>query len=161
MPASARPDRCWRSRRSEAGYSLLETLIALFVVAIGIFAVLDVLVNIMNTSNLSHQRSLATHYAEKLVETQVRNQDWAELGDTTDNTDSELQGALGPNATWDLVVKDIGDSLKGITITVKWQGARKPDGQGWFTEQVALSTVAHPDGIGAIRGRYVNVSEGQ
>jgi len=136
-------------------------LIALLVIAIGIFAVLDVLVNTMHTNDLAHQRSLATHYAERLVETQVRNQDWADLGDTTDNTNDELQGMLGLDATWDLIVTDISGTLKGVTITVKWRGARKPDGQGWFSEQVTLNTLAHAAGIGTIRGQFVNVSEGQ
>ena len=76
-------------------------------------------------------------------------QEVASLVTSEGNSDPELTAALGPSATWDLLVTDIGPGMKGILVTVHWK-------QGELAQSVSLGTLAQAGGIASIRNRYAN-----
>jgi prepilin-type N-terminal cleavage/methylation domain-containing protein len=144
------PARLCRGPRPRAagGYSLIEVVMALSVICVALLGVFHLLAGVLGTNAESGNRSFATHLAASRLEV-ARGQEVASLVTSEGNSDPELTAALGPSATWDLLVTDIGPGMKGILVTVHWK-------QGELAQSVSLGTLAQAGGIASIRNRYAN-----
>ena len=101
------------------GFSLIEALVALCVLAVIVFSLLPVLIYGFGSAARTRQIALATQICQERVET-VRNLPFdtvAALGTTfTSDKLSRLSGGQGLQA----VESGAGDDIKKLTISVAW-----------------------------------------
>jgi len=99
-----RPDR---AIFAEAGFTLVELMVAAFVLVVGMLGVLGLLTGALSTTATSNKRVAATNLARELVET-TRGLDYDDLTDVP----ARLQArGLGSGSPWTI-------SRRGVTYTV-------------------------------------------
>jgi len=112
-------------RRTEAGFSLIEVLIAMTVIGVGFLAVAS-MQGVSITSN--HNSSLmtqATYLAEERIE-ELRNRSYINInatGSPEANIDAQGQPGTGGlfTRTWTVAFDSPGVLMKTITVTVTWR----------------------------------------
>ncbi|HHX39063.1 MAG TPA: type II secretion system protein [Armatimonadetes bacterium] len=137
--------RITRESRQQAGYTLIEAVMAILVISIALLGVFQVVAGAIGTNADSRNRALATRFAERQLEA-ARGAAVSSLSTSAGNTDPQLSRWLGPSAEWDLTVNDVTSRLKGITVTVRWR-------DGTLDQAVSLSTLAHTAGVASIGAR--------
>jgi Tfp pilus assembly protein PilV len=96
-----------RSGRGEAGYTIIEVIVASFVLVVGMLGVLTMLSGALRTTSTTNKRTAATNLARELVET-ARGLDYDDLTDVT----AKLQArGIGSGSPWTIV-------RRGVTYTV-------------------------------------------
>ncbi|NLC57081.1 MAG: hypothetical protein GX774_09610 [Armatimonadetes bacterium] len=118
---------------------------AISVIAVGLLGIFQVLSTTLGTNIDARNRTCATRFAQQELEA-VRNTPFSALSSQAARKSSELTAGLGGSAEWDLQVTPLSDTLKGVTVVVRWMHQGQP-------QQVALSTLAHSAGIASIRNQ--------
>lgn len=105
---------------NDKGFSLLEMLIAVTILAFGLLAVAGLQVTAMKGNSNGNAMTQATSYAEERIE-QIRNTDYAAISYTPNpNVEANIDGSIYTRTT--LVETDIPMAdLKRITVTVSWE----------------------------------------
>ena len=139
--------RVWitRGSRPQAGYTLIEVVMAILVICIALLGVFQMVGGAIGTTADSRNRALAMRFAERQLEA-ARGEVVSSLSTSTGNTHPQLSQWLGARARWDLTVMDVGPRRKGITVTVRWR-------DGTLDQEISLSTLAHTAGIASIGAR--------
>lgn len=127
-------------RRSSAGFTLIEALVALLVLAIGMLAVAGLQVFSLQSSQSSFQRSVAVVQANDLVERL-----WADICSLPDSSDAvrddwrtEYQGAQLPGWEGDLSLEEQSDGSLRYEINVRWDGRMGTTDEFTYTAIVPL-----------------------
>jgi Tfp pilus assembly protein PilV len=121
------------SRRSSSGFTLLEALVAVLVIAFGMLAIAGFQANLSLNSDIAKQRSEATRLAQRRLdfmrtfERKLAASTPAGMNDTagrtyTDNVVSSIESAT-TNATFDVtttVTQGAGDTYRWVTVAVTW-----------------------------------------
>lgn len=127
-------------RSCQSGFSLLEVLITLVIIAIGMMGFAAMMLNSMKNNRTAMERSIATFYAYDIIDCMRANRagvpngydiDFGETPSGTTVADDDL--TLWKNALSNLLPSGDGEiSFSGNTVTVKiqWAGASRP----WETE---------------------------
>jgi prepilin-type N-terminal cleavage/methylation domain-containing protein len=157
-------DRIARRARlaDEAGFTLVELLIAMLLLAIGVFALVSTIDGSRALSNVGQRLSAASDVAERTMEQyndkQYRYSDLALTGDITSNGDAADQFVCTPNALgephtyrWDQTTcpgtSPYGDPLvvNGTTIagTTVSGGVISPTPQSWFDARSGARGLIH------------------
>ncbi len=140
----------------QAGFTLLEVMIALVVLLLGVLGIFGLLNSSIVMNRNSVETSKAAHFAQKRLET-IRNTPFIEveprgatnyprLANDDAAADQELQQlGLSGSATWDRQVLRVdsyasGDALKRVVVTVTW-------GKAGETDSVSLVTYVSRGGL--------------
>jgi general secretion pathway protein I len=124
---------------SNRGFTLLEVLAALLLVAI----VLPVLMGALNTAThvggLAHDRAEAAMLAENKLTEILIDQSW-QFGDDTGTFDTDADTPAMDRYTWELYVEQWQDpSVRKLTMTVRWERRGRP-------QSITLTTAVHDGG---------------
>lgn len=127
--------RCASSR----GFTLLEVLAALLLVAI----VLPVLMSALNTAThmggLAHDRAEAAMLAENKLNEILIDRSW-QFGDELGEFQTDTDSATLARYTWELYVEQWQDpSVRKLTMIVRWERRGRP-------QSITLTTAVHDEG---------------
>lgn len=124
-----------RRQQGQAGFSLLEMLITIIVLASGLLAIGSMYGAIMNANTLSKQRSEAVVLGEKKLE-ELRAQSYASLvsGSETIAVASSSGGSANYQRSWSIAVASSGLDYKDASITVTWTDSKNQ------SQDIVLST---------------------
>jgi len=105
----------------QTGFSLLEMLITIIVLASGLLAIGSMYGAILNANTLSKQRSEAVVLAEKKLE-ELRGQSYASLVSATDTVTAASSSGSSANyqRSWSVVTASGGLAYKDVGVTVTW-----------------------------------------
>lgn len=119
----------------QSGFSLLEMLITIIVLASGLLAIASMYGAILNANTLSKQRSEAVVLGEKKLE-ELRGQSYASLVSATDTVTAA--GSSGSSAnyqrSWSVTAASGGLAYKDVGVTVTWTDSKNQ------TQNIVLST---------------------
>lgn len=136
-------------RRSGAGFSIVEVLVALVVLSVGMLGIASLYVVTLRSSGSAISRMQAVNLASDLADRIRANRNGREayaeaaadegcVGATASCNpeemaahdlylwDQQLEATLGPSATGTVVVEGAG-TLRTYTITVSWREPTEPD----------------------------------
>ena len=103
-------------KRKDAGFTLLEVMVALAVIGVALVAVLRSLAMSVNASNESRNISVATFLAKGLM-AEIENRGFPDLEETSGDFKEEY-----PGFRWERNVSDTGmEDLVKVTARVIWQ----------------------------------------
>ncbi|WP_374496813.1 type IV pilus modification PilV family protein [Vogesella indigofera] len=105
----------------QTGFSLLEMLITIIVLASGLLAIGSMYGAILNANTLSKQRSEAVVLAEKKLE-ELRGQSYASLVSATDTVTAASSSGSSANyqRSWSVATASGGLAYKDVGVTVTW-----------------------------------------
>ncbi len=105
-------------RRKANGFTLVELLIALFILTVVLLAISSMVYSIMRSTSSSRETSVATNLMQDKMET-LKNMNLATLAP---GTDTVTAGSLTYNRQWSITTAG---NVRTITITITWnsQGA--------------------------------------
>lgn len=121
------------------GFTLIEVMIALVILAVGLLALATMQIVSVRTNAFSSEMTYATMLAQQQLET-LKNLNFtdADLTDTTSSSPHQLAPIIEKGASysvsWD--VEDTTADMKTIDLTVQWQSLRA----GTAAEQAAVTT---------------------
>jgi len=135
-------------RFGQSGFSLLEVLITLVIIAIGLLGFASMMLNSMKNNRISMQRSIATLYAYDIIDCMRANRtnkaayaiDFADDASTTPGTIAEADVALWRNELDTLLpagkgqIDITGDTAK---VEIQWSESLKTGDDAthtWSTE---------------------------
>lgn len=120
------------------GFTLLEVLAALLLVAVVLPVVMAGLSQAVQMGSLTRWRSQAAALAETKLAEVIANEDW-QRGDAHGQFD-DTWGERASRFTWQLRVTQWQDpSMRELAVDVQWQ-------QRSQTQQVSIATVIHAEG---------------
>lgn len=127
--------RCVSSR----GFTLLEVLAALLLLAV----VLPVLMGALNTAThvggLAHDRAEAAMFAENKLNEVLIDQSW-QFGDETGDFAEDIDDPAAARYTWELHVEQwLDPSVRKLTMTVHWERRGRP-------QTITLTSAVHDEG---------------
>lgn len=124
-----------RWQPKQAGFSLLEMLITIIVLASGLLAIGSMYGAILNANTLSKQRSEAVVLAEKKLE-ELRGQSYASLVSATDTIMATSSSGSSANyqRSWSVTVASGGLAYKDVGVTVTWTDSKNQ------SQNIVLST---------------------
>jgi len=118
---------CNRQRRNAAGLSLIEVVVALFVLSVGILPVVSMTLDCSRTMKQAHLRTAAYTAARQELEdlraTNFDSRTTSSVGNITgtfvlpDSVQAQFPRA---NATGQYVIAPLSDTLQQITVQVAW-----------------------------------------
>jgi type IV pilus assembly protein PilV len=118
-------------QHSQAGFLLLEVLIAILVFSLGILAIVGLQATMVKNSTDARFRAIASQVAEQRIA-----QQWAAPAVRINDTDTDISNVL-PSGTR-TIVWGAGANQNQLTVTVTWQ---QPGG-----DQHQFTTVAYVAG---------------
>ncbi len=102
-----------------SGFTLIEIMISIAIIAIGIFAVMSLIIIVMKGNTLSKRATTATTIAQDELE-KFKNMDYDNIADSSGNTDIDYDTVY----YWEATVQDntiaIATDTKTITVDVYW-----------------------------------------
>ncbi len=122
--------RPWRFCQS--GFSLLEILITMVIIAIGLMGFAAMMVHSMKNNRTAMQRSMATFYAYDIIDSMRVNRSAAESGNyTREFTDSPPTGTSVADNDLNLWLTELSGKLPGgagkisilgntVTVQIRW-----------------------------------------
>jgi type IV pilus assembly protein PilV len=119
--------------RQQRGLTLLEVLIAVVVLAIGLLAVAAMQAGSLANSHGSHHHSLATTLAADALDRLRTGQSVAEVNSYYQSQNNRYSAQFPGTVT--IAVAASGGQ---VTVTVRWQDERLPDGDGQSQNQVVV-----------------------
>lgn len=122
-------------QQGQTGFSLLEMLITIIVLASGLLAIASMYGAILNANTLSKQRSEAVVLAEKKLE-ELRGQSYASLVSATDTVTATSSSGSSANyqRSWTVTAGSGGLSYKDVGVTVTWTDSKNQ------SQNIVLST---------------------
>jgi type II secretory pathway pseudopilin PulG len=136
-----------QDRRSESGFTLVETLVAIVVLVFGLMAVTNLLLVAATSNTVANQSSAATASASQVMDV-LRSTRWADIapgGSLTADTTSPSPDCRA--LTSPLAAYNCDDFIQGVgTIKTRWQITA-----GAGTVRMVMITVAS-EGTGAMAG---------
>jgi general secretion pathway protein I len=114
---------------ADAGFTLIEVLVAFVIVAIVLAVVLGIFSGGLNTSRRADQRALAALLASSVLAATGREQPLVD-----GYTEGVFENGYGwrrwiePYTVEPLFPQDVGMTAYRVTVTVNWPGARPDDG---------------------------------
>lgn len=119
----------------QTGFSLLEMLITIIVLASGLLAIASMYGAILNANTLSKQRSEAVVLAEKKLE-ELRGQSYASLVSATDTVTAASSSGSSANyqRSWSVAAASGGLAYKDVGVTVTWTDSKNQ------SQNIVLST---------------------
>ncbi|MDC7707402.1 type IV pilus modification PilV family protein [Vogesella indigofera] len=119
----------------QTGFSLLEMLITIIVLASGLLAIGSMYGAILNANTLSKQRSEAVVLAEKKLE-ELRGQSYASLVSATDTVTAASSSGSSANyqRSWSVAAASGGLTYKDVGVTVTWTDSKNQ------SQNIVLST---------------------
>lgn len=119
----------------QTGFSLLEMLITIIVLASGLLAIGSMYGAILNANTLSKQRSEAVVLAEKKLE-ELRGQSYASLVSATDTVTAASSSGSSANyqRSWSVAAASGGLAYKDVGVTVTWTDSKNQ------SQNIVLST---------------------
>lgn len=104
-------------KRSARGFTLVEALVALVVLAFGMMALAGFQTSLSRNSDIAKQRTEATRLAQQKME-ELRSLAWASLAGGSDNP-VPAGGNASYERSWDLSAPSQ-DPWRSVTVTVRW-----------------------------------------
>jgi type IV pilus modification protein PilV len=108
-------------RSREEGFSLIESVVAIFLLAVGLLSAASVLVTASKHQKISSVFTTATNLSEEMIET-MRHQKYVDMaagiedfGEITDNITFRREVVVTPNAE---------DTMKTVEVTVRHLGGQ-------------------------------------
>ncbi len=119
----------------QTGFSLLEMLITIIVLASGLLAIASMYGAILSANTLSKQRSEAVVLAEKKLE-ELRGQSYASLVSATDTVTAASSSGSSANyqRSWSVAAASGGLAYKDVGVTVTWTDSKNQ------SQNIVLST---------------------
>lgn len=112
-----------RMRRTEHGFTLIETMIALAVFMVGLLALVSMQVSVIKNVQLANEMALATNLASaQLEEMELIDAATLEDGESRfDNAGAQLPADAEPyfTVTW-VVTTPAATNLRDVTVTTSW-----------------------------------------
>ena len=126
-----------QARDGEAGFTLIESMIALVVISVGLFAIGSFTISALSADALARERIMANHVASLLLEEWAQTGDVASFGITAPSAPSTASGVNSTSASY-----TPGQLSVQYTITVSTSRmlAPLPDGSGGVTTDMLTGT---------------------
>jgi len=109
-------------KQRRGGYSLIETLIGLAILAIALSSSYALTINVRQIMARNFQRTAASNLAEQKLE-ELRNANYADIVSGYDGSTLDSLGNPGStfNRSWNVEVDTPAAGLKRVTVYVSWQ----------------------------------------
>ena len=126
-------------RRNQSGFSLIELLIAMAILALAMLAAATMQLGSIRNNTKGNIFTQATMLAKGKMEELKSTQDLTTLADGAENG---LNAAGQPGGIYNLswTVADLGTTARRITVTVQWT-------RGTQTRQVSITTNTRGNGV--------------
>ena len=115
-------------RRQSQGFTLIEVMIALIILAVGLLALMTMQIVSIRANAFSSEMTYASMLAQSRLE-QLRNMDYASIPPTAGPiTDVIIPGGATTKGISYTVLRDVDDDfpaadMKTITLTINWTGS--------------------------------------
>ncbi len=133
----SRQGRGCHDRGSEAGFTLIESMIALVVISIGLFAIGSFTISALSADALARERIMANHVASLLLEEWAQTGDVASFGMTAPTAPSTATGVNSTSASYTPGQLSVQYT---ITVSASRMLAPLPDGAGGVASGMLTGT---------------------
>ena len=138
------------------GFSLMEALLATFLLSVGIVAVLSLMASSLRSSMVARDQEIATLLAQEGVELvrNVRDNNWADGNDSFNNLPSGIktlsrdgggfyvEGSGSPTKfKRNIVIENVANETRIVTSTVVWDGTFESGSACNMTSRCAFAKI--------------------
>ncbi|NCC28288.1 MAG: type IV pilus modification protein PilV [Gammaproteobacteria bacterium] len=140
-----------RRRSLQRGFTLIEALIALVVLSVGLFGLMQIQTRVMLKTGDSKAQSAAANLAQEKLE-ELRASDYADIDSDEDLIRAAVGGTTDFTRTW-TVTEKTDPPYKEVSVTVDWTQPGRDTQDADFatvtlTTYIARSTLVELDAVG-------------
>jgi type IV pilus assembly protein PilV len=121
-----------QTRRQDTGFTLLEVLITLVILAIGMLGLAGMQVLSIRSNSFGQEMTVASTLAQNKLE-ELREEDFDTIADSNDTCTNYANGVTFAR-TWTVADDTPANGMKTVEVVVSWPGATGP-------REVTVSTI--------------------